>query len=1662
MARSRLNTKFLIIAAAIFGVLMIGLIIAANVYRESADRAVGRAQEFEEQELWKQAAEQWGRAYARSGNPAYQIKGIENLNRLTTDEEAGQEYVGLIFNAYRGLVQADPGNLEAVEGLMDLHLSTGRFAFPAQATPETREVARLANLILDKRPDDNRARRLLDAAILNLSQFDNEEIDGEVITAERAQQAAAELAELLATDPGDGQSIAPYLAFRMKEIENRIAYTPSETVEDRFAAGQETFDELRALGDKMGAEESQLPADGERERFDRAKLHFVLSEVYNSLRWSELSLAKEKLSQSLSPSMGEGERRQELAKTSYRANRELVRTYYPLQLKQLELASKNLDVAEHPYAKETGEIRRSLSQMQFENGKAEEALAEARSLFDSRPWDVLSALHLVDLLVRTGGFDEAVEVVDRASAAVNEPLPPIMGVDGQIARNMQNRMPLLVAESRLAALNDSSLDEETRKKYVADASAALTEFDTTRSTQNFGRNYRQERQRGQLMLAEGKPTEAVGQLGSVIGSIPEFQTPSSDEELFRSYAAYAQANELLGQPRAAVAGYQGMIRLRPGNPLLRRAMILALNRAGDSDEAQRQAKAFVSDYPESSDALALLNSLMPESERLEQYDTMAEGTLDEKKLKLDSARLNKNYAEVIRLANLVRAEEPDNAMVALMLGVATYETDRDANQQAALAILEPFKGNRSVDQYYKLIEQGEGAADAAATASQQAYNEAVAAINDGLAAEGIELLRSSIDAAKQEGNQAVQREATVKLFETMLQADRADEAEGMIAELEAIDADGLQGKSYPIRLALVRGENDLALSQAQQLRSEYPGVVAALLAEGEALRANGRYSEAVRSFNQAANLSGRDTRPLRGLIMATEAAGDFSGETARDILDRALQLSPNDSFFLAKEREYNLREGDASAVIANIEKSAAENPDDASLQLQLAETYLNASANASAGDQSQRLQQAVDVLNAGLTKFPEDPRFLLGLVQAAFKDSATSEMRQTARTAVVNAMNPSVDPRLHENETGVRVAAEFYRLTNQFSEAESAIRSYLGTIRGNDADARKRQGGMLLILSQILMQQGQSDRAIEVLAGYEDVPVVFKRKLELLASLAVTNQNQQMLAQLRSEIDKVGDKATASNLIAAAFAEVQIGDNERADALLQRSAALAPKDAQGLFLRGIVESRKPGGNVEQAIAYFRSADQENQSNLDSLRNIAKLERGRGNTLQAERAFQQLLERRPDDVPARLSLAQMRLGQDPPDYEGARRILQAGLNGDHPAPDLLMSQARVLAVSGNGRSAIEPGRRAVEEAVYFAGDGATPFSDQVAPTTNAYLETLIVAKQYEELLRYTDGLDQAKANDTWWMQRLRGNAQAKLSRTDQAIASYRRAVELAQTQAPQSVDGLIVEWSSEADGASAMQLLQPRLPADDAAVTDDQSKVRAAVTLLLAARVSSAAKDAGLKRQAPEFARRAGAMVEGVDLPAGEEMPLRLQLGSYALQASPPDLELADASFSRALELDSANFAAANNLGYTLLLMADQGEPSASLEQLRRARELTTNAYEKAQEIARDRGEPLNYNVLDTYAWCLALEGIAENSTEQVEQAVPLLTQAAALSREASGEFAAVHYHLARAHQFLGNRSDALTAIDDGKAVIDSRKVNREVLPEDQAVLDKLTALEGQL
>ena len=1593
MARKRLNVRFLVVLVAVAGALLIVLAVGLLVYRESPGRAIRRAQEFEAQGDWQKAAEQWAKAAKASNDPQYQLRAIDAILKRTSEPNGLQVLQQVNLN-YRALLTSDPTLLPALRGQMRLLAGDRGFAGP-RPTAATREVRRLAAEVLKQDAADSEARTLRALATLNLSQF-----TGEGISAEDVEQAKHELRSVAQLSPGNGLAVLSHTQGLLTEADQL-------RTRGELDAALETWQDTVKLVDEVAAAHEELPADPS---LDRARLHWRLGQAYLlAARLKPLLDAAKLASSGTPPSQIDAE-----TLTADPVVAGARRRGYEQITKARGALNGERDLLQEDYR----EIRVTYADALASQQKAQESEQELRALCADRPWDMQAATTLARVLQQQNRVEEAVAVMRQVRAV--EELPPLEGHSGVNARI--NRMMAKPFEVELLFMRyDAVPDPQQRAAILAEARQIFEEYETQRKAVGLQSTSESVRMLGQIQIAEGDLGAGIQTLTNALHFTAGAEGPAERRERLKVLAMLVDANRRLGQVGAQQRYLEELVQLAPGIARSQRDLAQLYLAQGERQKARAIIERLLRDSPDDAVLQQLALQAVPPEQQLAAYMQMSESSSSQQQAKLGTAIRLGRAEDVIRLAKLLqdgypppeqRTPEQQRQHEALTLTIA-QQLDHTGNKDQAIALVQPIADKSLAAK--ALLAQLQGGAEAMLESLPEGVDRLL------LEAQLAEMRDDSETglAKLEEAARIAPANDTVgkRLFSAYLLRQRLEDAALLAEQLRARNADEMRGGTYAVRLALARGDTDQALASATTLARDYPDFAEAHALHGEALRQTGGGSEAVEAFRRSLTIAPNSLGALTGMLSALEAAGRFS--EARPYIDEGLRLQPENDFFRNADRAFQIRFADPSNVIEARRIAARDDPASADARLDLGQTLLLAAdASERVADEArtqERLIEAAEVFTQALHDFPQDLRMLQGLLAAVTRagDEALAAAEPAIQASVASPQAP-----LAGNPQAVILGADYFAARGQLPRAESLVRAALG----DRSLSRDQKASLLLALSALLVRQNRPDDALAVLGGYEDVGSVLQRKIELLAQrVAQEPQDAGFYQAMRQASDPgIEDRSLpVGGLTAVAYAEMQRGDIDRTINLLDQALSRQANNSRGLLMRGAVEARRPGGNLESAGRWLDQARTLAPDDPDVYRELSRLYRQRGQQEEAITAMNRLAELEPRDVQARLELVNLLLSMNPPRFSDATRHFRsaerAGI-ADHPM--LLMTRAEMERLRGRLSDGLIYAQRAVEQAEQSG-------SAQRAVLLQNYLALLLQAEQYQQVL---DRIEETRAAGDlpWWALQARGKALAALNRREEAIAAYREAVSAGRALGVD--DAVLIDMYHSLGFEATYGLIRDRVEPGDGASPDPRD-------LLVAS-----ALYAGAGRLEQAISMLQTVQSSKPDLTAQQRAMLDSQLGTLFLQVSPRRLDDALTHLRSALQTQPEHLGVLNNLAYTLTLQADSlwaaGDAAAAQDKLREAIQLAGRAHELEAGAARRVGRDPNSTILDTLGWATGLLGVTSTSPEQIQEGLRLLREARRISENAGRPQPEVYLHLSRVLAALNEGESSQEAAETGLAALE--------------------------
>jgi tetratricopeptide (TPR) repeat protein len=1644
MARKRLNTNLLIILAVVVALGGLGLFLAGRAYRDNPERAVNRAMEFEEAGQWQKAADQWGKAYRATQIAEYGLKVVDNVAKLTADEEDGGEKLQQMSQILEQVVGDDTSNVEAMRRLLRFHADnpTFRAGQPSRAALQIRDVA---NKILALEPDDPEALVFRAAATVDLSSVTSEEI-----TEEDIEQARAEAAAVVANDPVDGTGLRA-----MRTAVGLQMSRPGVTREDQ----QATFDQFVADVEAAAAalEDGHEPRDGFPT--DTASAYTHLGQAFETIAFLANNLAQFDVARAARDANEEPD-----AVTARNAGDEAAESYRDKAVQYLRRAIEEVDAERDTFETIYADVHYNLAEtLRRRNAADPEIEALLEKMYDERPWSVRAARIYADQLRERNQHAQASQVMRAASERAEEPLPQVPGFAGLQARENKAQIGLFLADSlleeRRAERRRGDATAASQRTLLADAEEALAAYEEQAALLSLPKTFAVRRVEGQLQVAAGETFAGLETLERALRELEQNDSAAARRERVDMLRLLADINRESGQAGAETEYLQR-----------------AFNLAGTVADGLRLAELYrlSGDKQRAMDVLDRLDRVkdaLPEAtqqslQRIRialtgQLENLPEGTREEKISKIQVAFAASDMDLAARLADELLEEFPEDEQIGLIAAqVASSRGDRDGaitilqglpDSETAKLALERLAGNRTVG-----LDENTSTIVQAQLAQQQ-----------GDTARAIELVEGLVDGYDDSTRTAERNRADELLFGLYLQAKRLDDARVVADRLGSRGADGAGGEIYRIRLTMAEGDLESALELATRTADAYPSMAEAQRLLSETLRLSGEPGEAAEAAEQALRLAPTDLRVVIEAATAFEQAGRI--EESKAAIERGLAQRRNDPRLLAALDALELGYGDAAPVLAKRRERAEADPDNLALRQQLLEGYVAAIANARRKGETDRVTAlaAEGVAEAAeAVAFAEEPgnlvRFLANLGVAA-----GGEARQTVRTFFDERMTPTHPETLIADASAVAAAATFYANDDNITGAEQVVRRHLNTI---PADApRTRQASMRLALSQLLSQQGQTRDAIDVLSGFEDLPTVSNRIVSLLAARATgaTGEEKERLYDELAQAMK-GDDISSTAYSAATLAELRRGNAQAALDYANEGLESLGHNADLLYLRAVARGQIEDGDLQEAVDDFERSIELRPSNLDAYRNLARVYQELGERDEAENALRRLLDIRAGDVQARLSLAQMRLAVSPPDFEAADRYFR-GADGTEAAdsPILLLARARMEALRNRGNDAINYGRRALEQSVEvqrgFAESGVAPqgadtLAANVPSYLNGYLDLLLQFGRADEALRQVEFWGQRLGGDAnqlpWWLARRQAEALAASGRDRAAREAYANAYQLTlAARGQQGAAQVLLEMEKDVGIDAAYALIEDQVEADPIDVPATY-----AATRLFA--------QAGNYDRAIELLQNVRqALDAGNGMSPQQEAAFQQQLGTLYLSSQPPRLEESINAFRRARELSPDSIGVNNNLAYTLTLLADREGTSdeARRRYLSEAVERSQQAVDLDTERQRPSGNEPTPSVIDTLGWSKAQLAILDGNEDELQEAIRLLQRARTIAERDDALFPEVFRHLAVALEATGDLEAALENTEVGIEFLLRRLEDRETRrPGDEELLSELRAAAQRL
>jgi tetratricopeptide (TPR) repeat protein len=795
-------------------------------------------------------------------------------------------------------------------------------------------------------------------------------------------------------------------------------------------------------------------------------------------------------------------------------------------------------------------------------------------------------------------------------------------------------------------------------------------------------------------------------------------------------------------------------------------------------------------------------------------------------------------------------------------------------------------------------------------------------------------------------------------------------AEQYVRKLADLDADRAGGAYYRAMLKLRRGDSQSALADAQELTRRVGefGRNWALL--GRAQQAQRRFEEAILSYSKAIEKELDNFEALSGLVQCHAELGQIP--MARRFVEQGMRYQQA-AVFAELGRWIEESHGDPLAVTADREKAAQERPQVPAVAMALVHNYQRAATSLRARREFERADQysarAWTALQAASEKWPADLGIAERLDLVAFQVGKAEEGRKAIdRLAAEDAWKDRPEPLLLLARHHQRLAAEARDPQRPQPELAKQALAIAEQLIKQAIEKAADPVPVQMFLARFHLQTQQVDQAVGVLRRLWDQTQSAEIRRELISVLVEAGRHSDAEQMIRKVVAEKSDDTYMLSLLA--FVQLKQDKFEEAMLLLTQILKVEPNNASAMYYRGMM--RLGTGDAEAALADLVAARNFNPSDPDMRAGLADIYRRRGQIREAVDELEQALQSSPLRRDLRLRLLELHMSEQR--WLAAERLLNETRDNPDLAADPIWPQreGQMWLVRGDLPRALESARTAMR------------LNPQDTQAQYLYLDVLLRASQFEDVVRLTAGASRLPSPQVAWQVHLARAVSLKAGKDDAgAAASFDAALSSIDARNDDAgvesvvrgmLDAMGPQWAINRLTARihprwAIQLVQVYLAGNDRKkAAESADRLMAELEKLPYLLKLSALQSAGTAYTA------AATSVPGA--------------GDKAIKAYVDYLEL--------LERQRADLvlrlSALNNLACLLAEHPEKPNPAQAL-----------NYSRKAYEIMR-QANIASPDILDTHGWILVL-------CQRLDEGIAVLLQAAASERAPPDTF----YHLGEAY-----------------------------------------------
>lgn len=769
-------------------------------------------------------------------------------------------------------------------------------------------------------------------------------------------------------------------------------------------------------------------------------------------------------------------------------------------------------------------------------------------------------------------------------------------------------------------------------------------------------------------------------------------------------------------------------------------------------------------------------------------------------------------------------------------------------------------------------------------------------------------------------------------------------AEVYLKKLVELNADECGGLLYQQRYAMARQDYQQAEDLGVKLVERFKDFAASWLTLGQAQQALGKFEEAARSYAETRKRQPKQYDALRGLVDCYYQIN--RPEDALSHLREARGVFPKDVTIREMFLNHLVNYGNPAEAIPDREKLWKENPDDANLCLALAATYFHTAQRVAAdpntkAESGKYLVAAGKTLEAGSTKFPDDPRFYAQMAEmlqyAGQIGPAEGVLRGFAqRESMKNKPLPYL------------LLADLYNRIGRPKQVQQALGdALLRADRDEQLDVRLR-------LASAYAQDKMFKEAAATLSGANrpDDPRVVRQNIEVLIASGDLAQAETAVRQALQKRDGVDLRTLLASIL------IDTGRVPEAQNELAAAQRIEPRSEVVRYLQSLSMAKQAKPDIGGAIQTLVDLRNRNPRNAQVRLLLAELYANTARIDYAIRELDDALKKVPLSKEMRLKLIQLYRAKR--SYGEALELATAAqrdpvLRNDPAWP-------REKAIIHMQQKQIPMAIMEIDRVV------------QMAPERLEYhrerLDMILQFNDFGAVIRESDKL-LAQGHDEWWLRHQRGLAFAKRTEPPlqnepandvQALAEFDKALAHADRRGDPNTAEFVLRGMAGA---------VTRVGADSKpqAIGYDEALKRVNARLSNDPDNRWGLLQVALYRAKNDFATAAKLVDALLANPANQDGKRRapiLRAAADVFQSmSPPNWDRTEQAYVELLSIVPTDLPAMNNLAYVLSEGKNPPDPQ-------RAKVHSRNAY----NVSRNSGQP-NDLIYDTHGWVLTLCGGAD-------------------------------------------------------------------------------------